>query len=374
MRAQDGCVVHLAGVTDDEALGTLCRTTQVIAALGIHQILLVLDDGQGADVIWSAALPVEVRSLRAAGSFPLAKVRTLQSEFSALARERMLYAVHLHGAVPCLVGSRALKGTPVHGRVLYSPHIGNSASPWTVGLVSRLLQSHLEQHDSAAVTASLAEAQTLSRLLNRSAEVLPHPVSATFFEAARREATQPGVLVDGVGAKEVDAVTHLSVLLNGRAPRVRIAWLGGAGPKSSAQLAAGGVDVLDVADEMERARLLSRAWAYLHLAEDKRLPYGVAQAMAAGVPCLVSDTLAHRALVRHGETGFVCTSDRDVREKLIVLLRDAREREQIGQAARAEAKRRFTSAHFERAILRAYGFSRIPSTPALEKANDEINP
>jgi len=96
--------------------------------------------------------------------------------------------------------------------------------------------------------------------------------------------------------------------------------------------------------------------------------------MAAGVPCLVSDTLAHRALVRHGETGFVCTSERDVREKLILLLRDARERQQIGQAARAEAERRFTSTHFERAILRAYGFSRIPRTPALERANDEINP
>lgn len=373
MRPQDGCVVHVAGVNDDEALQTLCRTTQVIAGLGVHQVLLVLDDGQGAGLIWSAALPVEVRPLRSTGSFALAKVRSLQSEFSTLARERILHAVHLHGTVPCLLGSRALRGSPRHGRVLYSPHLGHSASPWTVGFLSRLLHSHLEQHDYAAVTASLAEAQTLSRLLNRSAEVLPHPVSATFFKAARREAARPGVLVDGAGAEAVGAVTRLSVLLNGRAPRVQIAWLGGAASKSRAQLDAAGVEVLDVADDVERARLLSQSWAYLNMAAGNRLPYGVAQAMAAGVPCLVSDTLAHRALVRHGETGFVCTSERDVREKLILLLRDAHERQLIGEAARAEAERRFTSVHFERAILRAYGFSRIPRNPALERANDEIS-
>jgi glycosyltransferase involved in cell wall biosynthesis len=91
------------------------------------------------------------------------------------------------------------------------------------------------------------------------------------------------------------------------------------------------------------------------------LPHSVAQAMAAGVPCLVSDTPPHRALIRHGETGLICTSERDFLEKLILLLRDRSERKRIGEAARAEAGRRFTLRHFERAILRAYGFG--ASTP-----------
>jgi len=38
----------------------------------------------------------------------------------------------------------------------------------------------------------------------------------------------------------------------------------------------------------------------------------------------VSDTPQHRALIRHGETGFICTSQRDFLEKLILLLRDRR--------------------------------------------------
>jgi glycosyltransferase involved in cell wall biosynthesis len=93
--------------------------------------------------------------------------------------------------------------------------------------------------------------------------------------------------------------------------------------------------------------------------------------MAAGVACLVSDTPAHRALVRHGETGFVCTSERDLLEKLVGLLRDPLERARMGEAARADAQSRFTSIHFERAILRAYGVAasgRKPVRPALRKA------
>ena len=75
-------------------------------------------------------------------------------------------------------------------------------------------------------------------------------------------------------------------------------------------------------------------------------------------------------LVRHGETGLVCTSERDLLEKLIGLLRHPAERARIGEAARSDAQRRFTPTHFERAILRAYGFFSGGKTvqPALRMA------
>jgi hypothetical protein len=84
------------------------------------------------------------------------------------------------------------------------------------------------------------------------------------------------------------------------------------------------------------------------------------------VPCLVTDIPPHRALINHGETGFVCTSERDFLEKLIFLLRQPEERRRLGEAARAEAGRRFTWRHYERAVLRAYGFfigHALPRTP-----------
>jgi hypothetical protein len=357
MQRREPCVLHVADVADGEALETLCRTTQVIATAGVDQVLLVLAGSRDEDVIWSAALAAEVRPVRCSGAAPFGRLRALQSEFSKIASERELRAVHLHGLGPCLLGSRALKGSPLRGRLLYSPHLACSASPWTAALLGRLLQSLLEPLQGAAVTASLMEAQTLSKLLNRSAEVLPHPVSDAFFEAARQEGARPSVLADGFGARAVDIVTRLSVLLNSREDRVPISWLGMAEAGARAQLDAASVPVLAAPDDVERAQSLSRASAFIHISSGNRVPLAAAQAMAAGVPCLVSDTPPHRALIRHGETGFVCTSERDFLEKLILLLRDRVERERIGQAARAEAERCFTSRHFERAILRAYGFS-----------------
>lgn len=374
MRIQDACVLHVAGVRDDEALETLCRTTHVMAALGVAQVLLVVDGGDGADVLWSAALPVEVRPLPGAGLSMLARIGALRTELSALARERLVYAVHLHGMAPCLLGARAVMRSPLQGRVLYSPHLTHAAAPWTIALLKRALQGHLDDpRDCVALTASPTEAQTLSRLLNRSAEVLPDPVGAAFFEAARREAAQPLVLVDGAGGAAVAAVARLCVLLNGRSTRVRIVWLGPAAGAERSQFDAASVEVLDLPDEAGRADALSRAWAYLHLAPEGRPPRGVAQAMAAGVACLVSDTPPHRVLVRHGETGFVCTSERDVLEKLIGLLRDRAERTRIGEAARGDAERRFTSTHFERAILRAYGLAVAGTAPVQPARRMAVN-
>jgi glycosyltransferase involved in cell wall biosynthesis len=184
-------------------------------------------------------------------------------------------------------------------------------------------------------------------------------VSGIFFEAPRQEDARPSVLANGFGVEAVDVVSRLSVLLNSRDARIPFSWLGTAEARLRAQLEAAGVMVLDTQDHAESAQSLSRASAFAHISSGGRLPIAIAQAMAAGVPCLVSDTPQHRALIRHGETGFICTSERDFLEKLIFLLRDRAERQRVGEAARAEAGRCFTLGHFERAILRAYGFSRI---------------
>jgi glycosyltransferase involved in cell wall biosynthesis len=144
---------------------------------------------------------------------------------------------------------------------------------------------------------------------------------------------------------------------------------------AAAQLDAASVRVLAIQDDAERAQWLSRASAFIHISSGNRLPLAAAQAMAAGVPCLVSDTSPHRALIRHGETGFICTTERDFLEQLILLLRDPAERQRIGEAARAEARRWFTSRHFERAILRAYGFfgSNALRTPPVGRPHSAMS-
>jgi glycosyltransferase involved in cell wall biosynthesis len=363
-------VLHVAGLDDREALAALSRTTQVIARLGVRQVLLALRDWRGTDATWwRASIAAEVMQLPCDGLSVVPRIRALQSEFARLLRERSLYAVHLHGFMPCLLGTRALKGAMLQVRVVCSPHPGQFGSPWIAALAGRLLRSHLSPFHYAPLTTSPTEAQALSKLLNRSAEVLPQPVAEPFFAVARHEAFPPTVLAEGAGARAVNVVSRLAVLLNSRDARVRFSWLGTVQGRPAAQLEAAKITVCGAGDDDKRALSLSCAWMFIemsdrHLSDRHLFPVGVAQAMAAGVPCLVSDIPAHRALIRHGETGFVYTSERDLLEKVVVLLRDGEERRRIGQAARAEAARRFTEENFQRVLLRAYGFLR--ENPAIE--------
>lgn len=351
------CVLHVTAKPDLEGLLALLRTTQAIAALGVDQVLLALEDRGSSSPAWTSSLALEVRPLRCAGFSWTRRVRALQLEFLRLFRERPPYAIHLHGLMPCLLGSSALRGAIPGARVLCSPQPTGFGPPWVAGLLGRLLQSHLSTFHYAPLAATPAEAQVISRLLNRSAAVLQQPVSELFFAADRNENPDPNVLADGIGAEAVDSVARLCVLLNGRGARVPCSWLGTAAAGKRAQLEAASIRLLGAADDADRASALARAWLFVEMSRDDRCPVGVTQAMAAGVPCLVSDIPAHRALIHHGETGFICTSERDLFESVLLLLRDRTERKRIGEAARAEAMRRFTEQDFQRALLRAYGFS-----------------
>jgi hypothetical protein len=353
MREADLRVLHVTALGDRQALETLSHATKVVDRLGVGQLLIALDEGRDADAP-APPLAVEMRTLSCAGFSIFGKVRALQREFAGQSHEN-LYAVHLHGMAACFLGAQALVAGRVQSRVVYSPHV--AASHWTAPLLGRFWQSRLDATRYAAVTASLTEAQTLSKLLHRSTEVLPHPVGEAYFGAVRAESPRAHLLADGLGQEAADVVSRLSVLLNGREARVPISWLGMPQRGARTQLEASGVTSLGLEHDAARALSLSRASAFVHISSSARLPIVVAQAMAAGVPCLVSDTSPHRALIDHGETGFICTSERDLLEYGVLLLRNPEERRLIGEAARTEAARRFQWRHFERALLRAYGFS-----------------
>lgn len=360
MESTDVCVLHVAG---EVAADTFDGTVEALAQLGLHQILVPLKSG----TIGRAVHQLEVRALQWPGAL-LARLRTLEDELAALAAEKSFYAVHLHGSAACLLGSRALRSSALASRVapttrlLFSPHLDDLGS-WRTALMGQMLRVELGPLHRGILLASPGEAHYLSRLLERSAEVLPPAVDALFFQLQRKEAPRAAVLAGGTGPAAVDGVSRLAVLLNGREERVPIGWLSPVNRPERAQLQASGVQVFDTEDDASIGRLLSSAAAYLHMSHATGALRALAQAMAAGVPCLVSDTVGHRTMIRHGETGLICAGELDFVEKLILLLRDPAERERIGQAARAEAARIFTQRHFEAAVLRAYGFHRVTLLP-----------
>jgi hypothetical protein len=318
----------VAALEDRCTFEALRPTTQALALRGVDQLLLAMDAGHEPVETSAASVTAEMRRVSWAGLSIAGRIRALEVEFSRLACERALHAIHLHGVAPCLLGARALKRSPLRGRVLYSVHGMQFGSTWAAGLLGHLLQP-------------------------QPVDALPHAVSDVLFTVPKAEHVRPTVLAQG----SVDVVTRLSVLLNGRGARVRFSWLGGAQNGTAAQLEAANIALLDAGDDRQRALWLSQAWLFVQMSLRDHFPLGVAQAMAAGVPCLVSDVPAHRALIDDGKTGFVCRSERDLLEKIVMLLRNGQERARLGEAARGAARERFTTRHFENAVLRAYGLS-----------------
>lgn len=89
-------------------------------------------------------------------------------------------------------------------------------------------------------------------------------------------------------------------------------------------------------------------------------PNAVMEAMAAGLPVVVSDIAAHREIVEHGKTGFLASDPTSMARFADTLARDPKLRREIGSKARTHVFEHFsveacTQAHLElyRSILRS---------------------
>jgi glycosyltransferase involved in cell wall biosynthesis len=75
------------------------------------------------------------------------------------------------------------------------------------------------------------------------------------------------------------------------------------------------------------------------------LPCSLIEAMAAGLPSVVSDIPATRQLVTHGESGFLCEpgNEDQIAAMMAQLVRDPAERRQFGAAARKAVIRNYST-------------------------------
>ena len=83
-------------------------------------------------------------------------------------------------------------------------------------------------------------------------------------------------------------------------------------------------------------------------------PNAVMEAMAAGLPVVVSDIPAHREIVEHGKTGFIARDPQSMTRFADTLERDPGLREEIGSRARALVFERFSMEACAQAHLEFY--------------------
>jgi glycosyltransferase involved in cell wall biosynthesis len=83
-------------------------------------------------------------------------------------------------------------------------------------------------------------------------------------------------------------------------------------------------------------------------------PNAVIEAMAAGLPAVVSDIAAHREIIEHGRTGFIAQNPASMARFLETLASDAGLRREIGSRARAFVFERFSAEACAQAHLNLY--------------------
>jgi Glycosyl transferases group 1 len=96
------------------------------------------------------------------------------------------------------------------------------------------------------------------------------------------------------------------------------------------------------------------------------MPLSVLQALASGLPCVVTDVVGNRDAVQQGITGYVARHPEALAMCVRRLLVDAALYARMSRAARADALERFTGRNLRLRLFRLYGLPEMQGLGAGE--------
>jgi glycosyltransferase involved in cell wall biosynthesis len=355
-----GSVVHLVGPVTDVVFSFLGPITTALAEQGIAQTVILVDEPAHRHLLPHFHSSIRL-VLTPANTGPLQRFGDALRALLDSVHAQPTVAVHLHGVIPSLLGVYAARFKRLPQRLFFSPHGSRSLGPWKQfgALALWLLRPLSGRTGQRAIANSAADATTLRRLTSETVQLVESPVDAAFFEASRHEARHP-LLVTSSRTHNPDAAAmyaQLAVLLGEESLDLSCNWLGTADTESLARLNAANVGVYDATEAADRASRLSQGWVYVAFGGALGFPLFLAEAMAAGLPCVVWDTPYHRGVIEHGKTGLLCNSQQQLLACVAELVDTAELRDRLGRAAREEASRRFDGQKFRESMLAAYSAS-----------------
>ena len=350
-------VVHLVGGLTDAVFSFLGPVTAVNAERGIRQTVILMDVPAHRHLLPRFHPSIRL-VLTSSTTGPLRRLMDSVAALLTAVEAEPTVVVHLHGMIPALLGVYAARFRRLPQSMIISPHGSRSlVSLGPVrGMVTWLLRPAAGHTPKLLIANSTADAKALGRMTDEPVQLIESRIDAEFFLAPRREARRP-VLLTGSRIHDSTApalYAQLAVLLGEESLKVSCNWHGTADADSLARLAAANVAVYDAIKPSERAARMSSAWIYVALVGGHGFPVFLAEAMAAGLPCVAWDTPAHRELVTHGETALLCDSYQTLLACVAQLIDSREQRERLGAAARAEARRRFDDQRFRDSINSAY--------------------
>ncbi len=359
--------MHIVGRVTDEIFSFLGPATRALQESGLAQTIVMIDAERyrhnlaQLDETANLVLVPRVRNPVTQWLCVLAAARVALGGGAP-------HAIHFHGFVPSLVGAWAARQTGVNVPTLYSPHASRTVGRLRVvgSLATRLLAPVVKLSRQAAIVNMPQEAVAFGDW--QSVAVIESPISDEVFDVPRNEARHPLIVTGGRarGAQAAEVFAQLAVLLSGETLRLSFNWIGTVDPVSRARLNAANVGVFNVATDQELASRLAAGWIYVAPGSTRGFPVFLVEAMAAGLPCVVMTSKQYREVIRDGETGFLCRSEREMVECVARLIDDAELRARIGLQAQAETRKRFQAQDFNSKLLAAYAMPRMATAPQSE--------
>ncbi len=354
--ATEPSILHVVGRVNDTVASFLGPATHALAESGARQTVIFVDDAVHGSALKSlhdsvqlVAVPGQRNLFREVQQLRLALQNALVPSVGT---------VHLHGLIPSLIGAMGPSET-MPPKVYCSPHGSKLLAPLRAlgGLLLWTAKPLSGRSPQRAIANIGADMRALESLTQQNVALIESPVAQVFFATAHEEGTTPRVVTGHHAhddASSVACVAQMAVLLSDEAHGARFSWLGPLAPGLLAQLKAANVAWVDTAHDEARAQELARAWLFYAPPGARGFPVRLAEAMTLGVPCVAFDTPYHRDLIRHGETGMLCSNADEALTALSQLMASKALRHRIGQAARDEARQRFHPTKFRVSLLAAY--------------------
>jgi glycosyltransferase involved in cell wall biosynthesis len=352
-------ILHATDRPSAGVLAFLALATRELSEAGVQQTLLFRPQGDP-----SAMVPhfhPRVRLVQIAEPIRQRPSRSLNSFRVALCRELSAHpcgAVHLHAPRAGLIGRAILSGVSGHPPVYYSPHglrnLNRERS--FAGAASALMERLAALSACRPVACGLSEARELERLTHRTVAVLENPVDSAFFEVPRVPDLQPRVITVGRACEQkgADLFAELAARFHFAGEPVRFVWVGAGDTGCERMLKAAGVEVTGWLDTAAVQSQLARAHVYVQASRWEGMALSVLQAMAVGLPCVVTDVVGNRDAIAHEKTGLLASDLSDLATQVKQLIDQPRLAQLLGDAARIEAQQRFHPRRFRSSLLSLY--------------------
>ena len=373
LEPSDGVTAHLVGRLTPAVLSFLLPAIRASFALGRRQALLYINDGVSDGQMTS--IPVDVHRIDVPDSdYRLLRCDALFKAVQHFSRHHKIAVVHAHGLLPALAAARLVQDHAHRSvEVLFSPHSSRILG-WQVArhaIFSGMRLANLGNDGLRVIANVQREARLLAPFGGLSVQVLDCPVSRVFFDTPRAEARRPRVISCNLDSHEtaLDGFQRAAVLLNDDRLGIEFNWIGDPLAYGAEALRAAGVACFEASTSSFRADRFSTAWLYVAACEERGFPIHLAEAMAAGLPCVALDSEIHRGMIVPGETGYLYGTVREMLSHIGQLVDSQELRQRLGQAARRQAELRFHETDFQRRFWNAVSFDPTLTTPELQPGN-----